>query len=146
MRVLVQRAKRGSVRVDQKTVGDIGPGLVLLVGISQEDTEADVRFCAEKVAHLRIFEDSSAKMNESVLDQGGSVLSISQFTLYGDCKKGRRPNFMRAAKPEKAKQLYERFNSYLRELGLVVETGEFGAMMEVELINDGPVTILVESE
>lgn len=146
MRVLVQRAKRGSVRVDQKTVGDIGPGLVLLVGIHQEDTEADVRFCAEKVAHLRIFEDSFAKMNESVLDQGGSVLSISQFTLYGDCKKGRRPNFMRAAKPEKAKLLYERFNSYLRELGLVVETGEFGAMMEVELINDGPVTILVESE
>jgi D-tyrosyl-tRNA(Tyr) deacylase len=118
---------------------------MLLVGITHEDTEEDTRFAAEKIANLRIFEDEGGKMNLSVLETGGAVLSVSQFTLYGDCRKGRRPNFMAAARPEQAEPLYERFNALLREQGLQVETGVFGAMMDVSLVNDGPVTLIVET-
>ncbi|UFJ38998.1 D-tyrosyl-tRNA(Tyr) deacylase [Brevibacillus humidisoli] len=145
MRVVVQRASQASVEVNGETVGRIGKGLVLLVGISHDDTEQDAAFIAEKLAHLRIFEDEQGKMNRSVLETGGQILSISQFTLYGDCRKGRRPNFMSAARPEKAEPLYQQLNQKLREKGLQVETGRFGAMMQVHLTNDGPVTLIVES-
>jgi D-tyrosyl-tRNA(Tyr) deacylase len=118
---------------------------MLLVGITHEDTEEDAKWMAEKVAGLRIFEDNDGKMNLSVTDIGGAVLSVSQFTLYGDCRKGKRPNFMAAARPEQAEPLYDRFNELLRGLGLQVETGVFGAMMDVELTNWGPVTLIVES-
>ncbi|HZG80381.1 MAG TPA: D-aminoacyl-tRNA deacylase [Brevibacillus sp.] len=145
MRVVVQRTREASVTVAGEVVGQIEHGLLLLVGITHEDSEKDVEFVAEKVAHLRIFEDEAGKMNHSVLDTGGQILSVSQFTLYGDCRKGRRPNFMSAARPEQAEPLYELFNSKLREKGLHVETGRFGAMMDVRLLNDGPVTLIVES-
>ncbi|WP_438444277.1 D-aminoacyl-tRNA deacylase [Gorillibacterium sp. sgz5001074] len=145
MRIVVQRCKEASVTVDGQVVGAIGPGLMLLVGLTHEDTEQDVKFAAEKVAGLRIFEDGQGKMNLSVLETGGAVLSVSQFTLYGDCRKGRRPNFMAAARPEQAEPLYDRFNDHLREQGLRVETGVFGAMMDVALVNDGPVTLIVET-
>jgi D-aminoacyl-tRNA deacylase len=145
MRVVVQRSKEASVTVEGEIVGQIEHGLVLLVGITHEDTEKDVEFVADKIAHLRIFEDSEGKMNHSVLEREGQILSVSQFTLYGDCRKGRRPNFMAAARPEQAEPLYELFNAKLREKGLRVETGRFGAMMEVRLVNDGPVTLIVES-
>ncbi len=145
MRVVVQRCKEASVTVEGQVTGAVGPGLMLLVGITHEDTEEDARFAAEKIANLRIFEDDGGKMNLSVLETGGAVLSVSQFTLYGDCRKGRRPNFMAAARPEQAEPLYERFNALLREQGLQVETGVFGAMMDVSLVNDGPVTLIVET-
>lgn len=145
MRVVVQRTREASVTVAGEVVGQIEHGLLLLVGITHEDSEKDVEFVADKVAHLRIFEDEAGKMNHSVLDTGGQILSVSQFTLYGDCRKGRRPNFMSAARPEQAEPLYELFNSKLREKGLQVETGRFGAMMDVRLLNDGPVTLIVES-
>jgi D-tyrosyl-tRNA(Tyr) deacylase len=145
MRVVVQRSKQASVKVGEEVVGQIDHGLVLLVGVTHTDSEQDVEFIADKVANLRIFEDGEGKMNHSVLDVGGAILSVSQFTLYGDCRKGRRPNFMAAARPEQAEPLYELLNRKLREKGLHVETGRFGAMMEVSLINDGPVTLIVES-
>ncbi|WP_274650037.1 D-aminoacyl-tRNA deacylase [Paenibacillus humicola] len=146
MRVVVQRSKRAAVTVCGETVGEIQGGLVLLVGITHEDTEADVRWMADKISGLRIFEDEAGKMNRSVVDTGGSVLSVSQFTLYGDCRKGRRPNFMAAARPEHAESLYEAFNGALRGAGLPVETGRFGAMMDVSLVNDGPVTLILDSK
>lgn len=146
MRVVVQRAKRAKVTVDGEIVGAIGHGLVLLVGVTHSDTSEDVAFVADKIAHLRIFEDESGKMNLSVLDVGGEILSVSQFTLYGDCRKGRRPNFMEAARPDHALPIYEALNEALRQKGIRVETGKFGAMMEVELVNDGPVTLMVESK
>ncbi|MBH5317118.1 D-tyrosyl-tRNA(Tyr) deacylase [Paenibacillus sp. GSMTC-2017] len=145
MKVVVQRSKGAKVTVEGNVTGEIESGLVLLVGITHEDTMSDVRWMADKIAGLRIFEDESEKMNLSVLDVGGAVLSISQFTLYGDCRKGRRPNFMAAARPEQAEVLYDAFNKTLQELGLQVETGKFGAMMDVQLTNDGPVTIILES-
>ncbi|MCZ8519040.1 MULTISPECIES: D-aminoacyl-tRNA deacylase [Paenibacillus] len=145
MKVVLQRSKAAQVTVEGETVGRIAQGLVLLVGIAPEDTEADAKYLADKIAGLRIFEDGDGKMNHSVLETGGQILSVSQFTLYGDCRKGRRPNFMGAAKPELAEPLYERFNALLRELGLTVETGKFGAMMDVSLVNDGPVTLILES-
>jgi D-tyrosyl-tRNA(Tyr) deacylase len=145
MRIVVQRSKRAQVDVEGVTVGSIQNGLVLLVGVTHDDNEQDARYAAEKIAGLRIFEDGTSKMNLSVAEAGGDILSVSQFTLYGDCRKGRRPNFMAAARPEQAKPLYERFNEHLRELGLRVETGIFGAMMDVMLVNDGPVTLIVES-
>jgi D-tyrosyl-tRNA(Tyr) deacylase len=145
MRVVVQRVSSASVDVGGETVGAIRHGLLLLVGLTHDDTEADARWMADKIAGLRIFEDDAGKMNRSVLDVGGGVLSVSQFTLYGDCRKGKRPNFMEAARPEQAEPLYERFNGYLREQGLVVETGRFGAMMEVRLVNDGPVTLILDT-
>lgn len=146
MRVVLQRSKAAQVTVNGETVGRIDHGLVLLVGIADGDTEEDACYLADKIAGLRIFEDEQGKMNHSVLETGGQVLSISQFTLYGDCRKGRRPNFMAAARPELAEPLYERFNGMLREAGLHVETGRFGAMMDVSLVNDGPVTLIVESK
>lgn len=145
MRVVVQRSKEASVTVEGKQIGAIPYGLVLLVGIAQEDTEKDVKWMADKIAGLRIFEDEPGVMNLDVTEVGGSILSVSQFTLYGDCRKGRRPNFMRAARPEQALKLYEHFNELLRAKGLTVETGQFGAMMDVQLVNDGPVTIIVET-
>ncbi|MBN2984804.1 MULTISPECIES: D-aminoacyl-tRNA deacylase [Cohnella] len=145
MKVVAQRVSRASVRVGGETVGEIGTGLLLLVGIGQEDEERDIGWMAEKVSGLRIFEDGSGKMNDSVMDAGGAILSVSQFTLYGDCRSGRRPSFASAARPEKANELYERFNERLRAKGLEVRTGVFGADMEVSLVNDGPVTLIVDS-
>jgi D-tyrosyl-tRNA(Tyr) deacylase len=146
MKVVIQRSKAASVAVDGEITGQIEKGLVLLVGVTHADGEEDAAFLADKVANLRIFEDESGKMNYSLLEAGGDILSISQFTLYGDCRKGRRPNFMNAARPEVAEGLYESFNERLREKGLNVQTGRFGAMMDVSLINDGPVTLIVESK
>lgn len=146
MRVVVQRSKNAKVTVEGEVTGEISSGLVLLVGVTHDDSESDAVFLADKIANLRIFEDAEGKMNLSLLDVGGEILSVSQFTLYGDCRKGRRPNFMEAARPEQANQLYESFNSLLRDKGITVETGRFGAMMDVELINDGPVTLIVDSK
>ncbi|OZI12003.1 D-tyrosyl-tRNA(Tyr) deacylase [Bacillaceae bacterium SAS-127] len=146
MKVVLQRSKKASVTVEGEIVGQIESGLVLLVGVTHEDSEEDVNYLADKIVHLRIFEDEEGKMNHSLLDVGGSILSVSQFTLYGDCRKGRRPNFMAAAKGEQAKQMYDLFNERLREKGFHVETGTFGAMMDVSLVNDGPVTLIVESK
>lgn len=146
MRVVVQRTKRASVTVDGEVTGQITKGLVLLVGVTHDDKREDAVYLADKIANLRIFEDTAEKMNLSLLDVGGEILSVSQFTLYGDCRKGRRPNFMDAAKPDQANQIYEAFNSLLRDKGIRVETGRFGAMMDVELTNDGPVTLIVDSK
>lgn len=145
MKVVVQRSKEGQVTVDGSIVGQIRQGLVLLVGITHEDEVQDARYMAEKIANLRIFEDEQGTMNRSVLDMGGQILSISQFTLYGDCRKGRRPNYMAAARPELAKALYNQFNDILRSYGLQVETGTFGAMMDVAFTNWGPVTLIIDS-
>lgn len=131
--------------VEGRTVGEIGAGLLVLLGITHCDDEKDARYMADKIAGLRVFEDDDGKMNLSVEDVGGSILSVSQFTLYGDCRKGRRPSFSEAARPEQAAPLYEAFNACLRQRGLHVETGVFGAMMDVELVNWGPVTLLVDS-
>ncbi|MCM3114950.1 D-aminoacyl-tRNA deacylase [Neobacillus sp. MER 74] len=146
MRVVVQRSKNASVTVAGEVTGEITKGLVLLVGVTHEDKQEDAAYLADKIANLRIFEDEDGKMNFSLMDVGGEILSVSQFTLYGDCRKGRRPNFMGAARPEQAVELYEVFNSLLREKGIRVETGIFGAMMDVELINDGPVTLIIDSK
>jgi len=145
MKVVLQRVSEAKVTVENETVGAIGKGLLLLVGVGHEDTEQDLAWMADKLAGLRIFEDDAEKMNLSVEDVGGDVLSVSQFTLYGDCRKGRRPNFMGAARPEVAEALYDKFNELLRARGLRVETGKFGAMMDVSLVNDGPVTLILES-
>jgi D-aminoacyl-tRNA deacylase len=145
MKAVVQRCKSAQVTVNGEITGKIKKGLVVLVGITHEDTAEDVRFIGEKIANLRIFEDEQEKMNFSLLDIGGSILSVSQFTLYGDCRKGRRPNFMSAARPEVAEPLYNQFNDCLRGMGIEVQTGVFGAMMDVSLINDGPVTLIIES-
>ncbi|MDF2668723.1 MAG: dtd [Paenibacillus sp.] len=146
MRAVVQRSKDARVIVDGEIVGHISKGLVLLIGVTHEDTEQDAIYLAEKLAGLRIFEDEQGKMNLSVLEIGGQILSVSQFTLYGDVRKGKRPNFMAAARPEQAEPLYERFNERLREQGLEVQTGRFGAMMDVELVNWGPVTLIIDSK
>ncbi|ARU63703.1 D-tyrosyl-tRNA(Tyr) deacylase [Tumebacillus avium] len=146
MRIVVQRVSRGKVTVEGQVTGEIGRGFVLLVGVTHDDTMADVDYLVDKVVNLRVFEDEAGKMNLSLLDIGGALLSVSQFTLYGDCRKGRRPNFMDAAKPDFANELYEAFNDKARQLGVQVETGVFGAMMDVELVNDGPVTLLLESK
>jgi D-tyrosyl-tRNA(Tyr) deacylase len=146
MRAVVQRSKDARVIVDGEIVGHISKGLVLLIGVTHEDTEQDAIYLAEKLAGLRIFEDEQGKMNLSVLEIGGQILSVSQFTLYGDVRKGKRPNFMAAARPEQAEPLYERFNERLREQGQEVQTGRFGAMMDVELVNWGPVTLIIDSK
>ncbi|WP_050181270.1 D-aminoacyl-tRNA deacylase [Domibacillus robiginosus] len=146
MKVVLQRSKKASVMVGGEVKGAIDSGLVLLVGVTHEDTEQDAAWLAEKIVHLRIFEDESGKMNRSLLDEGGSILSISQFTLYGDCKKGRRPNFMKAAAGSHAEGLYNTFNRLLCEKGVQVETGVFGAMMDVSLVNDGPVTLILDTK
>lgn len=146
MRALLQRSKQASVTVEGEEVGSIDRGLVVLLGVTHEDTEADAAYLADKIAGLRIFEDENGKMNLSVADIGGEVLSVSQFTLYADVRKGRRPNFMAAARPDAAQALYERFNELLRDKGLRVATGRFGAMMDVSLVNWGPVTIWLDSK
>jgi len=146
MRIVLQRVSRAAVTVDGRVTGSIGPGLLLLVGFTGADTEAELAWMAEKVIGLRIFADEAGKMNRSVDEAGGALLVVSQFTLYGDTRKGRRPSFVDAARPEIAIPLYERFVALLRATGLRVETGEFGAMMDVELVNDGPVTLILERE
>ncbi|CAH1055887.1 D-aminoacyl-tRNA deacylase [Paenibacillus pseudetheri] len=145
MRVVVQRCKDAKVTVDRAVTGEIGKGLMLLVGVTHEDTEKDAKYLADKIAGLRIFEDDAGKMNYSVTETEGAILSVSQFTLYGDCRKGRRPNFMGAAAPAEAERLYDYFNQELRARGLQVETGVFGAMMDVSLTNWGPVTLILDS-
>lgn len=146
MRAVVQRVSEASVLVAGEVVGQVGPGLAVLVGVRQGDTETDARYLADKTAHLRVFADSEGRMNLSVREWGGGVLVISQFTLYGDVRRGRRPSFAEAAPPELAEQLYQRYCELLREAGLTVATGRFGAMMTVQLVGDGPVTILLDSE
>ncbi|MEN8141652.1 MAG: D-aminoacyl-tRNA deacylase [Thermodesulfobacteriota bacterium] len=144
MRAIIQRVKEGRVRVEQEIVGQIGPGLLIFLGVTGSDSESDVRFMVEKIANLRIFADQDDKMNLSLRQTGGEALVVSQFTLYGDCRKGRRPSFGAAAPPNQAEELYELFCDQLAEL-VRVSRGRFQAMMEVELINDGPVTFIVES-
>ena len=145
MRALVQRVSHASVTIDGKETAKIGPGFLIFLGIHENDTEADAQYLVKKCCGLRIFEDGDGKMNLSVKDVAGSFLVVSNFTLYGDCKKGYRPNFMQAARPEKAVPLYEAFVAGVRENGIPCETGTFGADMKVSLLNDGPVTVLVES-
>ncbi|AZR73090.1 D-tyrosyl-tRNA(Tyr) deacylase [Anoxybacter fermentans] len=146
MRAVVQRVLRGSVTVEGKVVGKIGPGLVILLGIGQDDGPEDIKYLAEKIVNLRIFEDENGKMNLSALDKGLELLVISQFTLYGDCRKGRRPSFTQAASPKDAEALYKQFVEEISKYGLKVETGQFQAMMDVELVNTGPVTMLLDSK
>jgi D-tyrosyl-tRNA(Tyr) deacylase len=146
MRVVVQRCSRAEVRIENQVTGKIGRGFMILVGITEGDTQTEADLMAKKVAQMRVFEDSEGKMNLSLADVQGSILSISQFTLYADCRKGNRPSFIRAARPETAEPLYDYFNQQLRDAyGLQVETGRFGADMKVDFINDGPVTILLDS-
>lgn len=145
MIAVLQRVKTCTVTIDGKKTAEIGAGLLVLLGVGQGDTPADVDYLAEKTIHLRIFEDDAGKMNRSVQEIGGAVMVVSQFTLLGDCRKGRRPSFIDAAKPDVAVPLYERFIDRLRTTGLQVETGRFGAMMDVGLINDGPVTLILDS-
>jgi len=146
MRVVVQRVRSARVSVANDIVGEIGRGLLVLAGFTHDDAEPDLTFMADKIVNLRIFEDPEGKMNDSLLDVGGAILSVSQFTLYGDSRRGRRPNYMAAARPEIAQPLYERFNVLLRETGMIVRTGRFGAMMDVALINDGPVTLWLDTD
>ena len=146
MRAVVQRVNRASVKVVGEISGEIGHGLLVLLGVEQEDVEADADYLAEKIAGLRIFEDDAGKMNLSVVDTGGAVLAVSQFTLFGDVRRGKRPSFDAAARPERARELYEYFVGRIRALGLRCETGRFQAMMDVELVNNGPVTILLDSK
>ena len=146
MRCVVQRVKEASVTVEGETVGAIGPGILALIGVSTEDTDKDFKYILDKVPNLRIFDDENGVMNRSVLDVGGSILAVSQFTLYGDARGGRRPSYFRAAGPEPANELYERAVAAWRENGIHVETGRFRTEMMVSLVNDGPVTILLDSE
>ena len=144
MKIILQKVKKASVSVDNKIVGSIDKGYCLLVGVHKESTEEDAKYLAKKVAQARLFEDENDKINLSLKDVGGSILSVSQFTLYADTKKGNRPSFTNAAGAEKANALYEQFNKYLREEGVTVDTGIFQTMMEVNIVNDGPVTIVYE--
>lgn len=146
MRAVVQRVSRASVTVDGEIVGKIDQGLLVLLGVSNKDNETDVRYCVDKIVNLRIFEDSEGKMNMSLLDMAGGLLVVSQFTLYGDTRRGRRPSFIDAAAPDDANRLYESFVAAARAQITKVETGRFQAMMDVELVNDGPVTIMIDSE
>jgi D-tyrosyl-tRNA(Tyr) deacylase len=145
MRAVVQRVSRAKVTVDDNIAGEIGHGLLVLLGVGGEDQETDADYLADKIVGLRIFEDEHGKMNRSVSEVGGAVLVVSQFTLYGDVRKGRRPSFADAARPEKARTLYEYFVARVRAAGLPCETGRFQEMMDVELVNEGPITILVDS-
>jgi D-tyrosyl-tRNA(Tyr) deacylase len=146
MRAVIQRTTRASVSVEGEITGSIGSGMLVLLGVGHEDTEKDAEYLAEKIVNLRIFEDENGKMNISLLDIKGQLLVVSQFTLYGDCRKGKRPGYDKAARPEKAVLLYERFVEICRGCGVSVETGKFQAMMQVELVNDGPVTLLLDSK
>jgi len=145
MKACVQRVTQASVTVDREMVGQIQRGLLVLLGVGQHDTAEDAQYLARKLVELRIFEDDQGKMNRGLAEVGGAMLVVSQFTLWGDCRKGRRPSFVDAAPPELAEQLYERFVHHVRELGVRVATGQFRAHMRVSLVNDGPVTLLVES-
>ena len=145
MRAVVQRVSRATVTINGSISGEIGLGLLVLLGVGHEDTETDATYLAEKIAGLRIFEDQDGKMNRSVQDAGGSVLAVSQFTLYGDVRRGKRPSFDAAAPPDPARKLYEFFVERIRAAGLRCETGRFQEMMQVELVNEGPVTILLDS-
>ena len=144
MKVILQKVKKASVSVDGKIVGEIDKGYCLLVGVHKESTEADAKYLAKKIVEARLFEDENEKLNLGLKDVNGSILSVSQFTLYADTKKGKRPSFTNAASAEEANELYNKFNEYLREEAIKVETGIFQAMMEVDIINDGPVTIIYE--
>ncbi|WP_186668618.1 D-aminoacyl-tRNA deacylase [Sporosarcina sp. BP05] len=146
MKVVLQRSGPATVCIEGETTGSIDKGYVLLVGVTHADSEEDAAYLAKKIAGLRLWEDTEGKMNHSILEVGGDILSVSQFTLFGDVKKGRRPSFIEAARPEQAKPLWEYFNRKLEEEGLRVQTGVFGAMMDVELVNDGPVTIILDSK
>ncbi len=146
MRVVIQRVSRASVRVDGETIGEIEHGALILVGVRDGDTEDDVRYIAGKIPGLRIFADGAKHFENSLMETGGSALVVSQFTLYADTRKGRRPSFIEAAQPVEAERLYELLVNELRSQGLTVETGRFGAMMDVELVNNGPVTIIIDSE
>ena len=145
MRAVIQRVTEASVSVEGNTVGSIGPGMVVFFGVSKDDSEKDVVYMAEKISGLRIFENSSGRMNLSIEDAGGEILVVSQFTLYGDCRKGRRPSYVRAAGGDFARRFYELFISKLTERGIPVRTGVFGAQMDVHIVNCGPVTLLVDS-
>ncbi len=145
MRAVVQRVKAAKVDVEGRTVGEIDHGLLVLLGVGEDDSEKDCEYLANKIAHLRIFSDDQGLMNLSVVEIEGAVLVVSQFTLWGDCRKGRRPSFTRAARPEKARALYEHFVGILRGKGLRIATGEFQEMMDVHLVNDGPVTLILDS-
>lgn len=145
MRCVIQRVTQASVSVDGEVIGRCGRGFLVLIGVYVDDTEADERYIAEKVPHLRVFEDEAGKMNRSLLDVGGQILAVSQFTLYGDARGGRRPSFITAARPEKAAPMVERLVERWRAQGIAVQTGRFGADMQVALVNDGPVTILLDS-
>lgn len=146
MRAVIQRAKEACVRVENEVVGEIAHGLVVFIGVEDEDTQDDINYLVRKISQLRIFEDNDEKMNLSVQDVKGDILSISQFTLHADTKKGNRPSFTGAAQPEYADKLYNQFNDLLSEKGLRVETGSFGEHMEIDFVNDGPVTILIDSK
>ena len=145
MRAVIQRVLESSVKIDGEVVGQIGPGFLVLIGVEEGDEEKDFQYIATKVPNLRIFEDENGKMNRSLLDVGGQILAVSQFTLLGDARSSRRPSFIQAARPETANPMYERLVAYWREMGIHVETGRFGADMKVSLINDGPVTMLMDS-
>jgi D-tyrosyl-tRNA(Tyr) deacylase len=145
MRAVIQRSGKASVQVEGKVIGKIEHGLVVLLGVHKDDMEKDAKYLADKIAHLRIFPDENDQMNRSLLDVGGEALVISQFTLFGDCRKGRRPGYSKAATPARAKELYEVFIAVLEGLGISVAMGEFQAMMDVSLVNKGPVTLLVDS-
>lgn len=145
MRAVVQRVKKAKVEIAGRTAGKIDSGLLVFLGIGEGDTEKDCEYLANKIAHLRVFSDDEGLMNRSLVETGGGVLLVSQFTLWGDCRKGRRPSFSRAASPEEARNLYDSFIGIMRGKGVPVETGEFQEMMEVHLINDGPVTLLIDS-
>ncbi|MCJ0573745.1 D-aminoacyl-tRNA deacylase [Enterococcus cecorum] len=146
MRAVIQRVSQAKVVVDDNTVGQIGKGFMILLGVHEQDTQTDVDYLVGKISKLRVFEDDQQKMNRSIIDVGGEILSISQFTLFADTKKGNRPSFVQAAKPNVAIPLYEAFNEGLRQAGIPVETGIFGADMKCHLVNDGPVTIIIDSQ
>ncbi len=146
MRAVIQRVKSSSVTVGDDLIGKIGKGLLVLLGVATSDKIDDAKYLADKIVNLRIFEDEDHKLNRSLIDMGGEMLVVSQFTLLGDCKKGRRPSFVKAAPPEQANELYQQFVERVRQKGVTVKTGRFQTMMEVSLINDGPVTLIVESK
>lgn len=146
MRAVIQRVSQAKVVVDDNTVGQIGKGFMILLGVHEQDTQTDVDYLVGKISKLRVFEDDQQKMNRSIIDVDGKILSISQFTLFADTKKGNRPSFVQAAKPDTAIPLYEAFNEGLRQVGIPVETGIFGADMNCHLVNDGPVTIIIDSQ
>ncbi len=146
MRAVVQRVTGAKVSTEGEVIGKIQKGFMVLLGVGEDDNEDDIKYIADKIIGLRVFEDDNGKMNLSLQEVGGEVLLISQFTLYGDCRKGRRPSFDKAGKPEKARELYEKTIQYFRDKGVPIECGSFGADMQVELVNDGPVTLLLESK